>query len=294
MLFPGFEPFRAGVAPDVEVAAVRGGSGPPLLLLHGHPQTRAMWHRVAGDLAARFTVVAADLRGYGDSSNPAGGDDHATYSKRAMAHDQVALMAAAGFDRFAVVGHDRGARVAHRLAVDHPAAVRRLVVLDVAPTLAMYEQTTREFAQAYWHWFFLTQPAPLPERLIAAEADFYLRQYLLKRGGPQSPFAPEAFAEYQRCFRDPATIHAVCEDYRASATIDLEHDRADRAAGRRVACPLLALWGGRGVVGRCFDVLAEWRRVADDVSGGELPCGHYVAEEVPGPLLHALLGFLAG
>jgi haloacetate dehalogenase len=201
-------------------------------------------------------------------------------------------MKSLGFEQFFLVGHDRSGRVGHRLAVDHHDAVRRLVVLDIAPTLAMYEQTPMEFARAYWHWFFLIQPAPLPERLIGADPDFYLDWFLRNRTGDQSPFSSEARAEYVRCFRDPATIHGMCEDYRAAATIDLEHDRADRAAGRRIACPLLALWGANGVVARCFDPLAEWRQVADQVSGHSLPCGHYIPEEAPEELVRELLAFL--
>jgi haloacetate dehalogenase len=260
--------------------------------LHGHPQTHAIWHRVAPALAEHFTVVASDLRGYGDSSKPVGTPDHANYAKRAMANDQIALMRAIGFEQFFVVGHDRGGRVGHRLAVDHPGAVRKLVVLDIAPTLAMYEQTTMEFARAYWHWFFLIQSAPLPERMIGADPEFYLNWFLRNRTGEVSPFSAEAFAEYQRCFRDPATIHGMCEDYRASATIDLEHDRADRAAGRHITCPLLALWGAKGVVARYFDALAEWRRVANDVSGHPFPSGHYIPEELPDELVQELLAFL--
>jgi haloacetate dehalogenase len=291
MLFPTLSPFRIEVQEKIEIAGVHGGRGPGLLLLHGHPQTHAIWHRVAPTLAERFTVVVPDLRGYGDSSKP---DGTAAYAKRVMARDQIGVMRSLDIDRFFVVGHDRGGRVAHRLAVDHPEAVRRLVLLDIAPTLAMYEQTTDEFARAYWHWFFLIQPAPLPERLIGADPEFYLAWFLRNRTGAQSPFAPEAFAEYSRCFRDPATIRAVCEDYRASATIDLDHDREDRSAGRKIACPLLALWGAKGVVARCFDPLAEWRKVADDVTGQALPCGHYVPEEVPELLVEELMAFLTG
>jgi haloacetate dehalogenase len=291
MLFPGFSPLR--VAPDqIEITGVKGGAGPGLLLLHGYPQTHAIWHRVAPGLAEHFTVVAPDLRGYGDSSKPAGDPDHATYSKRTMARDQIALMRAFGFEQFFVVAHDRGGRVAHRLAVDHPGAVRRLVVLDIVPTLAMYEQTTMELARAYWHWFFLIQPTPLPERLIGSDPEFFLNWSLHHLTAEQSPFTPAALAEYLRCFRDHATIHGMCEDYRAAATIDLEHDQCDRTAGRRIPCPLLALWGANGAVARCFDPLAEWRRVAGDVSGHALPCGHFLAEEMPEELLREVLAFL--
>lgn len=291
-LFPGFASHRIEVSPGVDIACVAGGSGPALLLLHGHPQTHAIWHKVAPVLARHFTVVAADLRGYGDSAKPAGAPDHADYAKRTMAADQVALMRALGHERFRLLAHDRGARVAHRLAADHPAAVSRLVLLDIAPTLAMYEQTTEIFARAYWHWFFLIQRAPLPERLIEADPEAYLRDVMGSRHAGLAPFDPAAFAEYARCLAQPGAAHGLCEDYRAAAGIDLEHDRADREAGRRLAMPLLALWGERGIVQRCFRPLEEWRRVADDVSGGPLPCGHYIPEEAPAALLEAALPFL--
>jgi haloacetate dehalogenase len=291
-LFPGFSRHLVEVGDDVRIAAVVGGNGPPLLLLHGHPQTHAIWHRVAPALARRFTLVAADLRGYGDSSKPAGADDHANYAKRTLAADQVALMRHLGFDRFDVLAHDRGARVAHRLALDHAAAIRRLVLLDIAPTLAMYEQTTEAFARAYWHWFFLIQPAPLPERLIEADPAAYLRDVMGRRSAGLAPFDPRALAEYARCLALPGAAHGVCEDYRAAAGIDLEHDRADRDAGRRLRVPLLALWGEQGVVHRCFRPLDEWRRVAESVEGEALPCGHYIAEEAPDALLARVLPFL--
>jgi haloacetate dehalogenase len=253
-----------------------------------------MWHRVAPALAARFSVVVPDLRGYGDSDKPPSGpDDHAAYSKRAMARDQLALMRSLGFERFAVVGHDRGGRVAHRLALDAPDAVSHLAVLDIAPTLAMYEQTTMEFARAYYHWFFLIQPEPLPERLIGAEPELFLREKLRRWSQGRWPFDDAAVDEYLRCFRDPATIHASCEDYRAAASIDLEHDRADRAAQRRVRCPVLAVWGERGRVEQNFDVLEEWRRVSDGpVAGRHVPAGHFVAEEAPEAVLEELLRFV--
>jgi haloacetate dehalogenase len=289
--FPGFAEHFVGNG-GLTLRAQIGGSGPPLLLLHGHPQTQAMWHRVVTTLAERFTVVACDLRGYGDSSKPAGEPGHLNYSKRAMARDPVAVMRHFGFERFSVMAHDRGARVAHRLAVDHAACVDRLVLLDIAPTLAMFEQTTMAFASAYFHWFFLIQPAPLPETLISADSDFYFKSLMGGRHAGLAAFAPEALAEYLRCGRDPAAVHGMCEDYRAAATIDLEHDRADRAAGVRLGCPLLVLWGEHGVIRRCFDPLAEWRRVAVDVQGHALPCGHYIAEEAPAALLEATLPFL--
>ncbi len=270
------------------------GSGPPLLLLHGHPQTHAMWHRVAPALAARFTVVAMDLRGRGDSSRLPASADHALYSKRAMAADAVAVMRANGHERFAVCAHDRGARVAHRLALDHPHAVSRLMLLDIAPTLAMYEGTTEAFARAYWHWFFLIQPAPLPERSIEVDSAAWIREGMGQRFAGLGPFAPEAFAQYERCLALPGSATAVCEDYRASATIDLEHDRADRSAGHRLRMPLRVLWGAHGVVGRCFDPMALWRDVATQVSGRALDCGHYIAEEQPAALLEEIHQFFAG
>lgn len=292
-LFPGFEHRSIEVDEGVNIAAVVGGAGPPLLLLHGHPQTHAIWHRVVPALAERHTVVAADLRGYGDSSKPIGAADHSNYAKRAMAQDQLALMRNLGFERFDVLAHDRGARVAHRLALDHPEAVRRLVLLDIAPTLAMYEQTTQAFARAYWHWFFLIQPAPLPERLIEADPSAYIRDVMGRRSAGLAPFDPRALAEYQRCLALPEAAHGLCEDYRASAGIDLEHDRADRDAGHLLQQPLLALWGEQGVVHRCFRPLDEWCRVARDVSGEALPCGHYIAEEAPEALLALVLPFLS-
>ena len=279
-LFPGFT--RRLVPLDgIDIHAAIGPrrAGPALLLLHGYPQTHAIWHKVAPRLAERFNVVASDLRGYGDSGKPATTADHAPYSKRVMATDQVRLMGALGHDRFLLVGHDRGGRVAHRLAVDHPQAVRKVAVLDIAPTAAMYEQTTDAFARAYWHWFFLILPAHGPERMIGADPKAYLREKM-GESRARGVFAPEAWAEYERCFT-PGAIHASCEDYRAAATVDLEHDRADRDAGRKVRAPLLALWGANGVVERCFKPLDEWRRVADDVRGRALPAAHYLPEEVP-------------
>lgn len=292
-LFPHFRALQVEVDATVTINAIVGGSGPPLLLLHGHPQTHAIWHRVAPRLAEHFTVVACDLRGYGDSSKPQGAPDHANYSKRAMAADMVAVMQSLGFATFRVLAHDRGARVSHRLAQDHPQAVERMALLDIAPTLAMYEQTSDAFARAYWHWFFLIQPAPLPERLIEADPAAYVRDVMGKRSAGLAPFDPRALAEYQRCLALPGAAHGICEDYRAAATIDLEHDRVDRDAGNGLALPLMVLWGEQGVVGRCFDPLQEWQRVAADVQGGALPCGHYIAEEAPDMLLERVLPFLA-
>lgn len=270
---------------------LRGGRGAALLLLHGHPQTHVMWHAVAAELAKVFTVVLMDLRGYGDSARVASDPEHAAYSKRAMALDAVAVMRFHGFDTFQVLAHDRGARVAHRLAVDHAAAVQRLMLLDIAPTLGMYDNTTDGFARAYWHWFFLIQPPPLPESLIDSDPVRYVRSMMGKRHAGLAAFAPAAMAEYERCAQIPGTGQSICEDYRASATIDLDHDRADVAAGRKLEQPLRVLWGEHGVVGKCFDVLGLWRERATDLSGLSLPCGHYIAEEAPALLLAEAFNF---
>jgi haloacetate dehalogenase len=289
-MFEGFATSRVD-AGEVEIHVRHGGKGPPLLLLHGYPETHVMWHKVAAALAERFTVVAPDLRGYGDSGKPSGDADHRAYSKRAMAADQVALMRTLGFARFDVVGHDRGARVAHRLCLDHPASVGRAAVLDIVPTATMYETTDKAFATAYFHWFFLIQRYDLPERLIGHDPDYWIDTLLGAWGRRRDAFAPEAIAEYKRCFRDAATIHATCEDYRAGATVDLDDDAAD--AERRVECPLLVLWGADSVVGRHYDVLAAWREKARDVYGVALPGGHFLPEEAPADTLAQLLAFLA-
>ena len=286
-LFPGFETRKVQTA-GATIHVVRGGSGPPLLLIHGYPQTHAEWHKIAPRLAERFTVVMTDLRGYGDSSKPPDGENHAGYSKRAMALDQVGVMRALGFDRFAVVGHDRGARVTWRLAIEHPGVVTRAAVLDIVPL--PYSMVTREFAEAYFHWFFLIQPAPFPETLIGNSAEFYLRSRFLRAGAGTSAMAPEAIAEYVRCFKDPATIHATCEDYRAGTTIDITH--ATETRDRKVTCPLLVLWGERGTVGRLYDVMKIWREHATDVRGTALPAGHFLPEEVPDATLAELNAFL--
>jgi haloacetate dehalogenase len=286
--FPGFETHSLRTS-GADIHTLRGGSGPPLLLLHGYPQTHVEWHKIAGHLAQRFTVVLTDLRGYGNSSRPPGGENHANYSKRAMALDQIEAMRTLGFDRFAVVGHDRGARVAWRLAVEHPAAITRAAVLDIVPL--PYSHVTKEFATEYFHWFFLIQPAPFPETLIGNNAEFYLRSRFLRPVGGTNAITSDAFAEYLRSFQDPAVIHASCEDYRAGATIDLEHAAAD--GDRKVTCPLLVLWGQRGTVGRLYDVMDVWRRHAADVTGFALPAGHFLPEEVPDETLSALLAFLS-
>jgi haloacetate dehalogenase len=267
------------------------GSGPPLLLLHGHPQTMAMWHRVLPALAERFTLVLMDLRGYGDSGRPRPDPEHHAHSKRTMALDALAVMAANGFDRFDVLAHDRGARVAHRLAMDHPQAVQRLLLLDIAPTLAMYEQAHEAFAKAYWHWFFLIQPPPLPEALISSDPARYVRSVMGNRHAGLAPFDPAALAEYERCAALPGTAVSICEDYRASAGIDLVHDREDRSAGRKLEQALHVLWGEHGAVGRCFDVPGLWRERASQMSGRALPCGHYIAEELPHTLVEEAFRF---
>ncbi|HLG74831.1 MAG TPA: alpha/beta hydrolase [Ktedonobacteraceae bacterium] len=270
---------------------VKQGTGFPLLLLHGYPETHVMWHRIAARLAEQFTVVAPDLRGYGDSSKPDSGPDHAPYSKRAMAQDLVEILDHLGYQECFVVGHDRGGRVGHRMALDHPHCVKKLAVLDIAPTYTMYMRTDKAFATAYYHWFFLIQPSDLPERLIGSQPEYYLRRCLASWSADPTAFTPEAVAEYLRCFSNPATIHATCEDYRAAATIDLQHDEADLE--RKVTCPVLVLWGERGVVGRTYDVVETWRERANEVSGKALPGGHFLPEEAPEQTYEALLEFLA-
>ena len=288
----------AGAERTLRIPYSRIGAGPPLLLLHGHPQTRAIWAQVAPALASRFTVVLTDLRGYGDADKPTdalGAPPHAAYTKRAMAADQIGLMRALGFERFAVVGHDRGARVAHRLALDYPQAVTQLMLLDIAPTLDMYEQTDMAFARAYWHWFYLIQPAPLPETMINADPVFYLRHLMGNRSAGLAPFPAAALAEYLRAAGNPDTVRAMCEDYRASAGPDLELDRADRQAGRLIQCPLRVLWGEDGIIGKLFDPLGLWRAAtapAHAVTGEALACGHYLPEEAPERVVAQVLRFL--
>ena len=292
-LFPGFQT-RDVATSGATIHCEIGGSGPPLLMLHGYPQTHAMWHAVAPRLAGSFTVVVSDLRGYGDSSKPAGGANHVNYSKRAMASDQVELMRALGFAKFSLVGHDRGARVSHRLCVDHPQAVERVALLDISPTRIMYALSNKGFATAYYHWFFLIQAFDLPETLIGADPLGYLQRMLGRMGGGLGRFDPRALAEYERCFAKPETIHATCEDYRAAASIDLEHDEADVTAGRKVTCPLLVLWGDKGVVHRYFEPLRDWSSVAVDVCGRAVPSGHYIPEEIPDVTYAELSAFLRG
>jgi haloacetate dehalogenase len=291
-LFEGFARERVET-PEAGIELIRGGEGPPVLLLHGYPQTRAMWHLVAPALAEDFTVVAADLRGYGDSSKSFGDEDHSTYCKRAMAGDLASVMESLGFDSFAVVGHDRGGRVGHRMALDFPDRVTKLAVLDIVPTRHVFETVDGDLATAYYHWFFFVQPYDLPETLIGGNPRYYLHKKLGGWGTPLEIFATQALAEYERCF-DAATIHASCEDYRAAASIDLEHDEKDRNEGRKVECPLLALWGGRGVMEKTYDVEAVWREYATDVKGKPLDAGHFLAEERPEETTRELQSFLTG
>jgi haloacetate dehalogenase len=288
---PRFESFDLPVDMDLHIRGVRAGKGPAVLLLHGHPQSHATWYDVAPRLVdAGYCVVATDLRGYGDSSRPPGGENHVNYSKRSMARDQVEVMRALGHERFSVIGHDRGGRVAHRMALDYPASLQRVALLDIAPTATMYARADREFATRYFWWFFLIQPAPLPERLIGTDPEYFLRAHISSQSRTPGVPSESLIQEYLRCYRLPGTIHAICEDYRAAAGIDLEHDAAD--ADRRVEMPLLALWGARGVVGQLYDVLQTWREKAVNVQGRALDCGHALQEEAPEQTAAELLQFL--
>jgi haloacetate dehalogenase len=291
-MFRGFSPH------DVDVDGVRiharvGGSGPPVLLLRGYPQTHVIWRHVAEALARSHTVIASDLRGYGDSGKPASQVDHSSYSKRAMAADQVGLMKALGHSRFAVVGHDRGARVTHRLCLDHAERVERAAVLDIVPTRHVFANVNRALATTYDHWFFLAQKPDFPEVLIGGAPEYFLRRKIAQWSAPDAVFDEEAMLEYVRCFSDAEAIRASCEDYRAAASIDLDHDEVDARAGHRISCPLLVLWGDRGFVGSNYDVLEVWRQYADDVRGQGLDCGHFVPEEAPEQTVDELRSFLA-
>ena len=276
---------------EAQIRVRHGGSGPPVLLLHGIPETHLMWHKVAPRLARDFSVVAADLRGYGDSSKPPSTPDHAPYSKRAMARDQIDVMRQLGFREFSVVGHDRGARCAYRMALDHPQSIRKLAVLDIVPTGDVFRRVDMSFAIDFWVWFFLAQPADLPERIIAANPQAMLDSMLDGWSVIPNAFSPEVRAEYSRAFANPPTLHAICEEYRASATLDHHYDEADRGR-RRIVCPVLALWGGKSALGKWFDVPAVWRDWADDVRGRAIKCGHFLPEEAPDDTYEALREFL--
>ena len=291
--FPGFEAKKfSAISEDgpIEISYLIGGNGPPLLILHGFPQTKAIWSQVAPELAKHFTVVAADLRGYGASSKPHGKADHSTYSKRSMAADQHALMKSLGLDQFFLLGHDRGGRVSHRLALDFPESVLRLMVLDISPTLKMYQNTTMEFARGYWHWFFLIQPEPVPETMIGANPEYWLKNHMGRHAGT-GIFSPDRWAEYLAGASHSAGMHAMCEDYRAAASIDLIHDREDLAAGKKLRMPVKVLWGEHGLVNKCFRPLDDWEGVAVEVTGKAVPSGHYIPEEIPDQLLSEVKEF---
>ena len=287
--FPGFRKGTYKTSAGVTINYVAGGSGPGLLLLHGYPETHIMWRKVAPELSQKFTVVAPDMRGYGDSSKPPGGDDHFAYSKRAMAQDAVELMASLGFQKFALMGHDRGARVSHRLAIDHRDSVDKLVVLDIVPTYKVFASVNQKIATSSFHWFFLIQPAPIPETMLANNVELWLKAVWFKGLLPDA-IDPQAYAEYLRCFSDPGMIHATCEDYRAGASIDLEHDKSD--IDHKIACPVLAVWGSRGRLVQLYDVVEAWKERALDVRGGTVSSGHFIAEENPQALLAAVKPFL--
>ena len=286
--FPGFKQISIKTS-GATINGVMGGSGPPLLLLHGYPQSHLEWHKIAPMLTKNYTVVATDLRGYGDSSIPEDGINHFGYSKRATAQDQVEVMEQLGFKSFNVAAHDRGARVGHRMALDHPTKVQKLVVMDIVPTHKLYASTNKEFASAYWHWFFLIQDAPLPETLLSNNASFFFKERVFYGMIPK--FIPEEiYKEYLRHFKNPANMHAMCEDYRAGATIDLEHDEQDMNV--KITCPVLALWGANGVMGTQFNVIETWRERALNVSGKSLPCGHWLPEQLPEQVYEELNKFL--
>lgn len=296
-MLEGFRLEKRNVSTGIDISYRIGGAGQPLLMLHGYPETHLMWAKIAPWLAEHFTLVMSDLRGYGDSGKPKSDPRHEAYSFRTMAEDQASLMKLLGYKQFAVAGHDRGGRVAHRMCLDHPDRVTHAAVLDIAPTLTMYERTDMSFAMGYYEWFLLPQPEPFPEKLIGSDPKFYLAHELLgwsknKEAEIGNIFDPECLVEYERCFCDPLTIHATCEDYRAGASIDLEHDRDDRETGRKIQCPLLVLWGEANVVLKKIDMLDVWRKVSNfSVEGNPLPCGHYLPEEAPREVIKAFESF---
>ena len=280
-MFDGFDR-REIKTSGARIVTVTGGKGPPLLLLHGNPFNHLSWQKIAPRLATEFTVVATDLRGYGDSEKPPGGPKSINYSFRAMAQDQVEVMAALGFERFYAAGHDRGARVLHRMCLDHPQKVARAAIIDIVPQHHLYGNITKAWATFSWHWFFNIQPYDLPEKMMGADPDWFIKKKLAKTEQGLSFFDPAALADFMRCFRNPETIHAICEDYRAGATVDVEMDEADVQAGRKIDCPLLLLWGANGGVGRNQNSMEIWPRYASDIRAGKaLPSGHYVNEEAP-------------
>ena len=274
-----------------DINLLHGGSGNPLLLLHGYPQTHVIWHEVAPYLANHFHVICPDLRGYGDSSMPPSSPDHYTYSKRAMAQDMIEMMASLGYSEFSVAGHDRGARVTHRMALDYPQKIKKACVMDIAPTHYMFKNTDQHFATGYYHWFFLIQPDGLPEYMINLEPEYYLKEKLKRWSAPGTNFTKKAVDEYIRCFSKPESIHASCEDYRAAASIDLQHDESD--ISNKVECPLLVLWGSKGFVHRTYDILDVWRKYAKHVEGKSLACGHFLPEEAPELIREELLRFFS-
>jgi haloacetate dehalogenase len=294
-MFEGFEQHYVTVNNiNIYVLLKRNATKPPLLLLHGYPQSHIIWHKAASKLSEHFTLVITDLRGYGQSDKPGGLEDHSNYSKHTMAQDQYLVMQQLGFNTFYVAGHDRGGRVAHRLAVDYPESVLKLCVLDISPTLHMYENTTMEFAKQYWWWFFLIQPYPFPEILILAEPQTYLKKKIGYGVAGLTPFTDEAYEAYLSYVSDEATVHGMCEDYRAAATIDLTHDKQDRATGKRIKCPLHVLWGEQGVIHKCFTPLKDWRNYVDaqyTITGYATPSGHYLPEQIPDIVTHEFITF---
>jgi haloacetate dehalogenase len=288
-LLPDFE-WKDVTANGVRIRAAIGGKGPPLLLVHGFPQMHLTWYKIAPTLSKRFTVILPDIRGYGDSDKPDGGENHINYSKREMARDLIELTRAFGFTRFSVVSHDRGARITHRMALDFPEALERAVIIDIVPTADSYAATNKEFATSYYHWFFLIQPFDLPEHMIMGDTDYFLSKTLARQIRTDGASDPRVFEEYRRCFSDPALVHAVCEDFRASASIDLQHDAADST--KRVQAPLMILWGKHGIIEQQFDALRLWREKATTVEGRGVDCGHCIQEEKPEELMAELDRFL--
>jgi haloacetate dehalogenase len=292
-MFAGFESISLPVSDSITLTGVRSGTGPPLLLLHGFPQTHHIWHRVAPELAKQYTVVALDLRGYGGSSKPKGSKSHVEYAKSAMAKDMHTAMNSLGFESYYVCAHDRGARVTHKLLVDYPKAVKKAILLDICPTLSMYSKTDFLFAKAYWHWFFLIQPTPFPETVIASNPQAFAKNHMGGRYAGMAVFADDAMEKYVANLGDPEATHGMCEDYRASSTIDMEEATEDLKAGRKIECPLRVLWGAHGVIEKSFNAIQEWKDVSNStVDGWKVDCGHYIPEEKPDELLRNIREFL--